>query len=119
MIFLPIRNISNFTVSLFDVTASTCGGAGAACTSFATGSLLATGVTTPNYVSLVDFLPLAAGTYAFNVSGTISGLAAGQPASYVGNLQTVAAIPEPETYALIGLGLAMVAFMNKRRKKQA
>jgi hypothetical protein len=116
MIFLPIRNISNFAVSLFDVTSSTCGGAGAACSSFATGSLLASGVTAPNYVSLVDFLPLAAGTYAFNVSGTISGLAAGQPASYVGNLQTVAAVPEPETYALFGMGLALVGFLNRRKK---
>jgi hypothetical protein len=120
MIFLPIRNISNFTVSLFDVTASTCGGAGAACTSFSTGSLLASGVTAPNYVSLVDFLPLAAGTYAFNVSGTISGLAAGQPASYVGNLQTVAAVPEPETYALFAAGLGALGFLQRRRKaKQA
>jgi hypothetical protein len=78
--------------------------------------LLATGVTAPNYVSLVDFLPLAAGTYAFNVSGTISGLTAGQPASYVGNLQTVAAVPEPETYALFGMGLALVGFLNRRKK---
>jgi len=119
MIFLPIRNISNFAVSLFDVSASVCGGAGAACTSLTTGSLLATGTTGPNYVSLLDTLPLAAGTYAFDVTGTISGLAAGQPASYVGNLQTVGAVPEPETYALLAGGLGMVGFMARRRKPQA
>jgi hypothetical protein len=117
MIFLPIRNISNFAVSLFSVTSAVCGGPGSACSSFATGSLVATGTTGPNYVSLLDTQPLAAGTYAFDVTGTISGLAAGQPASYVGNLQTVAAVPEPETYALLLAGLVGVGFMNKRRQK--
>ena len=117
MIFLPIRNISNFAVSLFSVTSAVCGGPGSACSSFATGSLVATGTTGPNYVSLLDTQPLAAGTYAFDVTGTISGLTAGQPASYVGNLQTVAAVPEPETYALLLAGLVGVGFMNKRRQK--
>jgi hypothetical protein len=60
MIFLPIRNISNFAVSLFSVTSAVCGGPGSACSSFATGSLVATGTTGPNYVSLLDTQPLAA-----------------------------------------------------------
>lgn len=117
VIFLPIRNIDNFAVSLFDVVSSTCGGPGAACTSLTTGGLEATGTTGPNYVSLLDFLPLAAGTYALNVTGTIHDLLPGQPASYVGNLQTVAAVPEPETYALFGMGLGLVGFLNRRKLK--
>jgi hypothetical protein len=69
-------------------------------------------------VSALDFLTLAAGTYAFNVSGTIQGLAEGQPASYAGNLQVAAAVPEPETYALFAAGLAALAFMRNRRKNK-
>jgi len=118
-IFLPIANISNFDVKLFDVDSSTCGGTGAACTALTVGGLLADGNTVPNYASVIDFFTLEAGTYALNVTGTISGLAAGQPASYAGNLQ-VTAVPEPETYALFAAGLAALAFMRGRRKnKQA
>jgi hypothetical protein len=116
VIFLPIRNISNFAVSLFDVASATCGAAGSGCSALTLGGLEATGTTGPSYVSLLDFLPLAAGTYALQVTGTISGLVAGQPASYAGNLQTVAAVPEPETYALFGMGLALVGFLNRRKK---
>lgn len=118
-IFLPIANISNFDVQLFDVTSFTCGGSGAACTELTVGGLLADGTTVPNYASVIDFITLEAGTYALNITGTISGLGEGQPASYAGNLQ-VAAIPEPETYALFGAGLAALAFLRSRRKnKQA
>jgi len=116
VIFLPIANISNFTVRLFDVVSSTCGGTGAACTALTLGGLLATSNTIPNYASVLDFTGPLDGTYAFEVSGTISGLLAGQPASYVGNLQTVAAIPEPETYALFGAGLAALAFLRRKKK---
>jgi len=119
VIFLPIANISNFTVRLFDVVDSTCGGAGLACTALTLGGLLATSNTLPNYASVLDFTGPLDGRYAFEVSGTISGLLAGQPASYVGNLQTVAAIPEPETYALIAAGLGMIGWMRRRQTKQA
>ena len=120
VIFLPIANISNFTVRLFDVVDSTCGGSGLACTALTLGGLLATSNTLPNYASVLDFTGPLDGRYAFEVSGTISGLLAGHPSSYVGNLQTVAAVPEPETYALFGAGLAALAFLQRRRKpKQA
>jgi len=116
VIFLPIQSISNFAVNLFSVDSATCGAAGGSCSALDLGGLLATSNTVPNYASVLDFTSLLAGTYAFTVSGTISGLSAGQPASYVGNVQ-VAAIPEPETYALFGMGLAAVAFLSRRKKK--
>lgn len=116
LIFLPIASISNFTVKLFDVESSTCGGPGSACSSLALGGLLATSTTVPNYASVLDFTSLGAGTFAFEVTGTVSGLVAGQPASYAGNLQTVAAVPEPETYALLAAGLGFVGFAARRRK---
>jgi hypothetical protein len=119
VIFLPIQNISNFTVRLFDVADSLCGGAGSACSSLTLGGLLATSTTVPNYASVLDFTGPLSGTYAFEVTGTISGLAAGQPASYVGNLQTVAAVPEPETYLLVLSGLGLMGWVRRRQAKQA
>ena len=116
-IFLPIANISNFDVQLFNVDSFTCGGTGAGCSALTLGSMLADGVTVPNYASVIDFVTLSAGTYALGITGTISGLAEGQPASYAGNLQ-VTAVPEPETYALFGAGLAALAWLNKRRQKK-
>lgn len=57
------------------------------------------------------FLPT--GAYSLVVSGINS---PGQ-ASYSGNLSiSVAAVPEPETYALMLAGLALVGFMSKRRR---
>ena len=117
VIFLPIQNISNFAVKLFDVASFTCGAAGAACSSLTLGGLLANSTTNPTYASVLDFFGPLNGTYAFEVTGTISGLAEGQPASYAGNLQTVSAVPEPETFALFGAGLAALAWLQRRRKK--
>ena len=57
------------------------------------------------------FMP--AGAYSLVVAGINS---PGQ-ASYSGNLSTaVTAVPEPQTYALMLAGLALVGFMNKRRR---
>jgi hypothetical protein len=57
------------------------------------------------------FMP--AGAYSLVISGINS---PGQ-ASYSGNLSiSVAAIPEPETYALMLAGLGLVGFMSKRRR---
>jgi|SRR6478735_9942634 len=114
-IFLPIANISNFDVKLYSATA-TCGGLGSVCNPFTSGALLADGFTNPAYATVIDFTDLAVGRYAFNITGTISGLTATQPASYTGNLQVnEATVPEPATLAIAGLGLLGVAFT--RRKK--
>ncbi|GGY87880.1 FxDxF family PEP-CTERM protein [Pseudoduganella plicata] len=55
---------------------------------------------------------LQAGTYGFTVTGSLAnGLAAG---SYAGNL-AVAPVPEPSTYAMLGLGLGLLAFTARRK----
>jgi hypothetical protein len=116
-VFLPIENISLFDAKLFNVASSTCGGTGASCSALTLGSLIADAPANPAFVSALDFLTLDAGTYAIEISGLVSGLVAGQTASYAGNLQ-VAAVPEPETYALLLAGLAAMGYMAKRRKQQ-
>jgi hypothetical protein len=115
-VFLPIQNVSEFSAKLFNVESSACGGTGAACSALTLGSLIAEGTTAPAFVSALDFLTLTAGTYAIEVSGLVSGLVPGQSASYAGNLQ-VAAIPEPETYALMLAGLAVVTGIARRRQR--
>jgi hypothetical protein len=118
VIFLPIQNISNFAVRLFDVSSFSCGAAGSGCSALTLGGLLATSTTNPTYASVLDFFGPLKGTYAFEVTGTVSGLTEGQPASYAGNLQTVSAVPEPETFALFGAGLATLAWLQRRRQKK-
>lgn len=117
-VFLPISNISDFTARLFNVESSTCGGPGSVCSSLTLGSLITEATTSPAFVSALDFLNLEAGTYAIEISGLVSGLSAGQSASYAGNLQ-VAAVPEPETYALMLAGFAVVGTIARRRRQQA
>ncbi|UXY14622.1 FxDxF family PEP-CTERM protein [Chitiniphilus purpureus] len=58
-----------------------------------------------------QFSNLAAGDYYYKVNGVITGTLGGQ---YV-LTSTIAPVPEPETYALMGLGLA--GLIAARRKK--
>ena len=61
-------------------------------------------------------LLLAADTYAFLITGTISNLGATQPASYTGNLQVNAlAVPEPGSLLLSGLGLMGLGWVTRRK----
>jgi hypothetical protein len=117
-IFLPLNNISGFDVTLYNVSSATCapggGSAGGACSAFTAGSPVASGFEPVAFASALDFVPLDAGRYAFNIVGNISGLAANQVASYTGNLQ-VMAVPEPDTLALMGVGLLAMGFVGKRR----
>jgi hypothetical protein len=121
-IFLPILNISNFDVKLFDIDAMLCAAntfnSGGACTLSTPGALVADGLTSVPFATVINLQFLDAGFYAFRISGTISGLGIEDPASYTGNLQVdPLAVPEPGALALAGLGLLGVAFT--RRKKGA
>lgn len=66
---------------------------------------------------MIDLWTLAAShlvpdTYYFLVSGNVLGNGA---ASYSGNL-SVAAVPEPETYAMLLAGVGVVGFLARRRR---
>lgn len=57
-----------------------------------------------------DSWTLAAGSYFYGVSGT------GMSGSY-SLTSTVAAVPEPETYAMLAAGLGIVGFVASRRRR--
>jgi hypothetical protein len=72
-----------------------------------------------------SFSNLLAGTYQLIVSGSVSGYSSygSGPVGYVGLLATsrssvAAPVPEPETYVMLALGLAMVGWTLKRRAAQ-
>ncbi|WEF35186.1 FxDxF family PEP-CTERM protein [Pseudoduganella chitinolytica] len=63
----------------------------------------------------IEFFPeadLIAGNYGFTVSGNT--LLSGKGGSYAGTLN-VSPVPEPTTYAMLGLGLGMLAFTARRK----
>jgi hypothetical protein len=125
MIFLPTENISNFDVKVYNVVSSTCnpnsGSAGGACAGVTLGSLITDGTTAPGFAVVSEGIALGAGTYAFDVTGTISDLVAGQPASYVGNLQVspVSPIPEPSSLAFMSIGLLVLGAYKLKQNASA
>lgn len=61
-----------------------------------------------------NFDTLAAGSYFFKVTGTSSS----QVAAYsIGAAATAVPVPEPETYAMLGAGLAAIGFIVSRRRR--
>jgi len=78
-----------------------------------TGNILATYASTGSNLTAT----LGSGNYYLEVGGTVTGTKGG---SFGGNLDVVvAAVPEPETYAMLFAGLGLMGFMVRRNKKQA
>ena len=71
-----------------------------------------TGPLTKEHVEITESL-LVAGSYTLRVLGKTVGTKGG---SWGGDLNLVAAIPEPETYALLAGGLGVLAFVARRRR---
>jgi hypothetical protein len=61
-----------------------------------------------------NFATLGAGSYYFKVQGTADGIYGG---SYT-IATSVAAVPEPETYAMMLAGLGLMGFIARRRKQR-
>ena len=64
------------------------------------------------YVSFRANEPLAAGNYGFVVTGATA--IAGKGGTYAGNL-SVSPVPEPATYAMLGIGVGLLAFTARRK----
>lgn len=113
-VFIPTNTVSNLKIELYGPSVATCTTINDECTAIgATGPLLATGVTNPNFVSDIQFLTLTAGLYMFKVSGLAAVSAADK--SYSGNLTTTK-VPEPGTLALVA-GALLAAGVGARRRK--
>lgn len=81
----------------------------------ATFTIKGTGVTAYNFAksSNVPMIELS------GVTGTYNNFLSGGKVSFIGSLSSVPSIPEPGTYALMGLGLVGVAFVSRRARRAA
>jgi PEP-CTERM motif len=102
--FYDIIGISGFSSSLW--TGST---------------LLATGITNtagPFITSGINFSPLLAGPpsvlYEIRATGTVFG-----PAGSYGGAMVTAPVPEPEIYAMLGVGLGLLGWVKRKKKAEA
>ncbi|RZJ10752.1 MAG: PEP-CTERM sorting domain-containing protein [Rubrivivax sp.] len=110
----PFFNTYEFTLSSWSSLTATLAGGGVV-GSFGVyktaddSSVYSWGVGGPTF-SVSDSFNLAAGSYYYAVTGM------GKPGNYT-LTSTIAAVPEPETYALLGAGLGIVGFVASRRRR--
>lgn len=81
------------------------------------GSGLVFGLNAAEQMQVDAFIAANAGIEVFAVGATFANSAGGNDVIQVSKIN--AAIPEPETYALMLAGLGVVGFMANRRRKQA
>jgi hypothetical protein len=53
-----------------------------------------------------------------SVIGTNGAFVAANSVIEIGSPGAIAAVPEPESFALMGLGLGLIGFMTRRRKEK-
>lgn len=79
-------------------------------------SVIATGTIGPSFVSQLTFSGLnPASTYGLNIVGTVTNPGVG--GYYIGSM-SVNPIPEPGEYALLFIGLGLIAFIASHRRQK-
>jgi hypothetical protein len=87
-----LYDITGFTMSIFD----------------STNNLISTGLAFSSILAAGDYHAVVSGL-ASGPSGGVYGFAAG----------AVGAVPEPETWGMIGIGIGMIGFQLRRRNKSS
>jgi hypothetical protein len=72
--------------------------------------------TNPWTIYNLSFTPLTSGTYTLNFQNGVTN-ATDNDGAILDNVSVTAAVPEPETYAMMMAGLGMIGVMVRRRKR--